>query len=737
MIRALPLLLTFLVSLPAAGAEWPDLSATPDSTGGGEQDAAVIVSIEDYTFLSDVPGAGDNARDWRSWLKNTRGVPAVRVLENSAATRNSILDAVGEAARRVGDGGTLWFVFIGHGAPSEDGTDGVLVDAVAQQRVLDFYPNTITRSDLMAALEEGPQAETVVVLDACFSGRDTGGQALVDGLQPALVSGTWQPRRSTVMTAAAGDEFAGPLPGVARPAFSYLVLGALQGWGDRDGDLAVTAAEAVDYASDALFELAADRRQTPALLGAGSNPVLSRLNAPVPGPDLAMLMPAETARPVETFTFEDWGEDIHNELTDETGFLVVRVDPPEASIYVNNEEVGRGAVQLERMVGEYVVGARLGTLYHPEKQRVELGTDGARLALNLAPAFGTLRVTSDPPGADVWLDGDRVGATPWTDDRRRSGSYELRLTLEDYLSDTATVAVVDGRAIEHAVRLEENFGQLQVRSDPPGAAIWLNGRDTGAVTPHTFDRVAAGVAEVRLRLDGYGEVVQRPSVERRQLAVADLALDAKLGLLTVLATYRDGSPCEGEVYVDGEPRGLAPLKLKLPARSYDIEVRAEDRADRQRVTVVHNDKVTAELVVPVDGPLAALPPRAPPVVEDPAPEEGPPVDVESTRTVVETRFDGGAKLKRRRTAGGVMAAVGGAAAAGGFILNAAIYRSYIGSDEQELYEWAARTAHGGLALGIAGAATGVVGLLVAVAPQSQAGRVGVIPGPVPTVVVSF
>ncbi len=280
MLRTSALIAVVLAAGVASAGEWPDLSVPPRATGGGAQDAAVIVAIEDYTFLADIPGARTNARDWREWMKKTRGVRTVRVLEDAAATRNSILDAVEEATRRVGEGGTLWFVFIGHGAPSQDGGDGVLVDAVAQQRVLDFYPNTITRTELQATLESGPQASTVVLLDSCFSGRDVSGSVLLHGLQPALLSGTWDAPRSTVMTAAAGDQFAGSLPGANRPAFSYLVLGALHGWGDRDGDLAVTASEAVDYASDVLFETASDRSQTPEIHGVDRDQVLARLKKP-------------------------------------------------------------------------------------------------------------------------------------------------------------------------------------------------------------------------------------------------------------------------------------------------------------------------------------------------------------------------------------------------------------------------------------------------------------------------
>jgi len=279
------------------GAEWPDLSVAPASEGGGEQDAAVVVGIENYSFLAPVPGAVDNAKDWYRWLKETRGVRAVKLLTDGSATRHSILAAVEDAARRVGEGGTLWFVFIGHGAPLADGDDGVLVGATAQQRVVDFFPNTISRSELLDALEQGQQDETLVVLDACFSGRQSGGAALVPDLQPALVSGTWKPKRSTVLTAAKGDQFAGPLPGERRPAFSYLVLGALRGWGDRDGNRRVTVREALDYASDAMFEVVDDRTQTPSLLGPGGELVLARPSRPESGPDLTEFVASASPAP--------------------------------------------------------------------------------------------------------------------------------------------------------------------------------------------------------------------------------------------------------------------------------------------------------------------------------------------------------------------------------------------------------------------------------------------------------
>lgn len=128
------LLLAFRPHCSAASL-WPGLSEPPKRLGGGERDAAVIVGLENYAFVADVPGARKNAEDWQAYLTETLRVPAERValLRDNEATLEELRRYAAEKASEVGEGGSLWFVFVGHGAPSKDGKDGLLVGADAQQ----------------------------------------------------------------------------------------------------------------------------------------------------------------------------------------------------------------------------------------------------------------------------------------------------------------------------------------------------------------------------------------------------------------------------------------------------------------------------------------------------------------------------------------------------------------------------------------------------------------------------
>jgi len=274
----------------AASEVWPDLSQPTTRRGGGEGDAAVVVAIEDYVDIPSVSGAKDNAGDWYLWFTESRRTPVDRVylLRDREATRERILDVAARAADQVEPSGTLWFVFIGHGAPSRDGTDGLLLGWDTQQTALSVYERGITQTELLDAL--GSHSPTVVLLDACFSGRAGSGAALVEGLQPVVPNYSVNSPAATLLTAAETDQFAGPLPGSARPAFSYLLLGALRGWADVDQNGRITAGEAMTYTTKAMRTLIKDRSQTPVGYGPGKDTTLAR--GTERGPDLAKIVMA-------------------------------------------------------------------------------------------------------------------------------------------------------------------------------------------------------------------------------------------------------------------------------------------------------------------------------------------------------------------------------------------------------------------------------------------------------------
>jgi len=268
---------------------WPDLSKPASEVGGGKRDAAVIVGVEKYAHVAQVPNAADNASDWYGYLAKTRQVPLenLTLMLDADATVEEMRRSAQEAAKRVKKGGTLWFVFVGHGAPAKNGKDGLLVGFDAQQKARSIESRSLPRSELLATLADSKAKNIQVLIDACFSGRSGDGEQLVAGLQPLVVTTTEASRdpRLMLMTAAGSNEYAGPLPGASRPAFSYLALGGLRGWADGDTDGKVTAGELHGYVTQSMRALIRDRRQRPTLVGKADRPLGH--SAREKGPDLA------------------------------------------------------------------------------------------------------------------------------------------------------------------------------------------------------------------------------------------------------------------------------------------------------------------------------------------------------------------------------------------------------------------------------------------------------------------
>ena len=267
-------------------AGYPDLNSTPQLAKTGANDVAVIVAIEDYFLLPNVAGAVENANAWETFFRRGLGVEHVHMLTDSRAAREDIFRFARRAVEDVDEEGTLWFVFIGHGAPTTDGEDGVLVGVDARGSVDSLEARGVPQRELIQTLEAGRQRQTVAIIDACFSGRASNDEALARGMQYVIPSQLMEPSDTTVIISAAqSDQFAGPLPGADRPAFSYLLLGALRGWA-ADGGSEVSAEQALWWVRQRLRSL--DHDQIPELTGNGEV-VLTR-NVSEQDPGIAELM---------------------------------------------------------------------------------------------------------------------------------------------------------------------------------------------------------------------------------------------------------------------------------------------------------------------------------------------------------------------------------------------------------------------------------------------------------------
>lgn len=311
--------------------QWPELENVSWSRGvrDGSRDVALIVSIEKYASLPRIRGAYKNGKAWQRFFQDDIGLERSRIvwLRDEEAEKPNIERELKQLLDRVGTEGRAWFVFIGHGAVGTRG--GLLVGANASSTAKSLRNNSLEREDLLQRLGAIP-VPSVAVLDACFSGKMPNGETMVQGLQPAAVLDVDPPSNVTVLSAAQGDEFAGPLPKSDRPAFSYLLLGALRGWGDLNHDQEITAAEATTYTQETLHDILHSRDQRPRL--DASNPELSLASGNDTPPTIEDIAPAESDPPrQEELVAEEEARRTRAQQTQRSVMPNIATDAPPAS----------------------------------------------------------------------------------------------------------------------------------------------------------------------------------------------------------------------------------------------------------------------------------------------------------------------------------------------------------------------------------------------------------------------
>ncbi len=119
----------------------------------------------------------------------------------------------------------------------------------------------------------------------------------------------------------------------------------------------------------------------------------------------------------------------------------------------------------------------------------------------LNPDTGKLFVTSSPTNADVFVNGTNRGKTG-DSLTLNAGTYSVTLKKTLYKDTTFSVTVVANQTVTRNITLK--VASFTISSTPAGAKIYLNGVNTGSVTPAGIT-LALGTNTITLSLSGYND----------------------------------------------------------------------------------------------------------------------------------------------------------------------------------------------------------------------------------------
>lgn len=182
-------------------------------------------------------------------------------------------------------------------------------------------------------------------------------------------------------------------------------------------------------------------------------------------------------------------------------YLVVKADQPSALIYFDDVFIGEKEVSKSYKVGEKHKWRIECEYYHEESGEVEIVLgDPMIIDKTLRPAFGYINVTSLPRnGIMVYIDGKRVGNTPYKSDRIKSGEHNVMIVSETNITVEKNIMVTDGDTTDCALNLYSNFINVVVTTDP-GADIYIDNSFKGRGQWHGLLSIGQHVFEAKKTL---------------------------------------------------------------------------------------------------------------------------------------------------------------------------------------------------------------------------------------------
>ena len=241
----------------------------------------------------------------------------------------------------------------------------------------------------------------------------------------------------------------------------------------------------------------------------------------------------------------------------------------------------------------------------------------------LAPASvvaaGELNIASNPAGAQIQIDGrsDAAWVTPYDMASLVPGQHNVAISKPGFATDSRTIEVASGSKSFLSVQLAPLTATVAINSDPDGAEVWMDGKDTGKVTPAQFSVDKAGTHNFVIRKQGYLEETTSANLQVGQISHLSSALralgntdDIKLGggkFKKLLGGGSGDTVGMGSVAVKTQPKGAqvavnnrmldktSPIEFYLNPGNYVLDITLSGFKTVHRVvTVEKGGKVVIE-----------------------------------------------------------------------------------------------------------------------------------------------
>ena len=241
--------------------------------------------------------------------------------------------------------------------------------------------------------------------------------------------------------------------------------------------------------------------------------------------------------------------------------ITILSEPEGARVYVDGEY--KGITHNDSPVTVYLTVAEKHRIrlekedYKPYETTFQIPSKGPVMTLRarLEHLKARLKITSDPPNVEVYLNDNYIGKTPLEYSQEKAIEGELILKKENYADFSLNVNIPLGNSESVSAKLYP-IVSVKVETTPSGAKLYVDGKYAG-VTPYFANFLGGAEHKIRLEKEEYETIEEVITLPDYPFAVVkSYRLEHLKAHLTI-----DSTPSDGEVYLNGEYIGKTPLEI--------------------------------------------------------------------------------------------------------------------------------------------------------------------------------
>jgi len=235
----------------------------------------------------------------------------------------------------------------------------------------------------------------------------------------------------------------------------------------------------------------------------------------------------------------------------DVGTLVITSEPEMATVSVDGMERGKTPLTIDRIgAGNRTIRLKMDGFFPVSRIERINPDEETKIHVILEHQTGSIKVSaqtfSDAYPARFYLDGKLMGRLPMTVEDVTAGTHTYRLEADHHQEATGNITVT----LDEEGKLDETLkplpGIVTLRSTPPGAVLWIDGRKSKLKTD-VRTKIPAGKRTITFKLDSYVDITNQIEILPGRVLEEQFRLIKNQGKINVVSV-----PEGAEVWMDGK-----------------------------------------------------------------------------------------------------------------------------------------------------------------------------------------